>query len=760
MNGNIKMFILQLCTLLQILIGALVIITGALCYGVTDLPVGAAPPAIADPHFPSRLHAVVWRNWELVPKERIASIVKATPKQVSDIATSMGLPPQQSVPLNIKERGYISIVRRNWHLLPYDQLLTMVDMTPEELAVRLREDDFLFIKLGNLKPKCDPVTYIEPGPTELKRAAQIRDLVQKEFGATISEPGESRFAFLKEFAKVPPTSKAATCSTTESLRFIYSYFAPFGDPLLNADLDPYPSGLLAQLQEQGVNGVWLHAVLRDLAPGGVDFPEFGKDSEIRIRNLRLLTQRCAQYGIKVFLYINEPRSMPSSFFASRPDMEGVKDGDYRSMCTSDPKVLRWVRDALTHVFREAPDLGGVFTITASENMTNCASHGRQKECPRCSKRTAASIIAEVNTAIRDGVRQSAPKARVICYDWGWNGHGDAPETITALPGGVDLMSVSEWALPLTRGGVNTTVGEYSVSAVGPGPRAMRHWKLAKERGLGAIAKVQLNNSWELSAVPWLPVEDLVAEHCVNLAKAGVDGMMLSWSLGGYPSPNLQLAQLIADTPDITADEALDRVARSRYGSDAAAAVRVAWTGFSNAFAEFPYHGQVLYNAPQQVGPANLLHAKPTGYSATMVGFPYDDLKSWCGPYSAKVWIQQFEKVSTGWEVAMTQLRTALDKCAFANLKILESDIGLAEAAGIHFASCANQASFVTARDNNDITGMTKAVDDECELAKRLYRLTKADSRIGFEASNHYYYLPLDLVEKVISCRWIADRSGN
>ena len=33
-------------------------------------------------------------------------------------------------------------------------------------------------------------------------------------------------------------------------------------------------------------------------------------------------------------------------------------------------------------------------------------------------------------------------------------------------------------------------------------------------------------------------------------------------------------------------------------------------------------------------------------------------------------------------------------------------------------------------------------------------MTKADSRIGFEASNQYYYLPLDLVEKVINCDYI------
>jgi len=33
-------------------------------------------------------------------------------------------------------------------------------------------------------------------------------------------------------------------------------------------------------------------------------------------------------------------------------------------------------------------------------------------------------------------------------------------------------------------------------------------------------------------------------------------------------------------------------------------------------------------------------------------------------------------------------------------------------------------------------------------------LSRRDSRIGFEASNHYYYFPLDFVEKVINCEYI------
>ena len=36
-------------------------------------------------------------------------------------------------------------------------------------------------------------------------------------------------------------------------------------------------------------------------------------------------------------------------------------------------------------------------------------------------------------------------------------------------------------------------------------------------------------------------------------------------------------------------------------------------------------------------------------------------------------------------------------------------------------------------------------------------LAREDFRIGFEASSRYYDLPLDLVEKVVSCRDILNR---
>ena len=729
------------------------------------LPVGSHPPAINFPHFPDRVHAVVWRNWQLVPPERIAAVLDTDVANVHDIATSMGLPGDVTVSGRMTDRGYITIIRRNWHLLPYDQLLTLLDMSAEQLAFSLREDDFLFIKLGSLKPKCARVTYENPNEQARRRAAQIKQIVRQHFGDALHTPGEERFAFIdvlsRTSGKDPPevTGKLSD----RPLRYIYSYFGVFGDPLYDARSDPYPDGLLEKLAEQGVSGVWLHVVLRQLAPGGPDFPEFGAGHQQRLENLRQLVNRARRYGIDIYLYMNEPRAQPAKFFENRPQMAGLTVGDHKLMCTSVPRVRQWISDSLTHVFREVPHLGGVFTITASENPTNCAYGGQHRNCPQCAERTDTEILIEVNRTIAEAVHRGNPDARVIIWDWAWRGHGNAREIVAGLPKSVWFMSVSEWELPLNRGGMQQVVGEYSISAVGPGPRALLHWKTAKEAGLKTVAKVQLNVTWEMSSVPFLPVLDLVAQHCANLARADVDGTMMSWSLGGYPSPNLQVAKRFHDNPNSDADQVLTAIAEERYGTAAALHARRAWTAFSSAFEQFPYDGSVLYTAPQQVGPANLLYRNPTGYSASMVGIPYDDLAKWRGGYPPEVFAAQFEKMAEGWSEGLDQMRRVVEQAGPNRRELAEADLGIARAVSCHFASVASQARFVMARDalaasengsadrDRTVKQILHILSQETDAAKELYKIAKADSRIGYEASNQYFYVPLDLVEKVVNC---------
>ncbi len=724
------------------------------------------------PHFPDRLHTFVWRNWNLVPLERLASILRTSPENVARIADSMGLPEYQK-PDWSTEKIYITLIRRNWHLLPYEQILELVEMTPERLAFALREDDFLWIKLGMVKPKCEPLHYQEPDDAAKQRAAAIRKILHDILGDQLARTDAApRFAFIDDL-KTAQNDSAPPTSGAKSLRYIYSYFALFGDPLSNDDAEVFPDGLLEKLSRLDVNGVWLHVVLREMAPGGEKFPEFGHGHEKRIENLRKLVERAKRYNIDIYLYMNEPRAMPNAFFqrsdiVGRNKTAGVPIGDYTTLCVSNPDVQHWIRDSLTYIFSEVPSLGGVFTISGSENHTHCNSHGAWQNCPQCKTKTGAEVTALANALVEEGVHRASPDAKVIVWDWGWNGHGIATDIIEKLPDNVWLQSVSEWALPIERGGIRSTVGEYSISSVGPGPRAKQHWKAAKDRGLKAVAKVQLNCTWEIAAVPFVPVMDLIAEHCANLAECDIDGMMMSWSLGGYPSPNLEIPKLFDRTPVPARETVLDELAEERYGTEGAPFARKAWTLMSDAYREYPYSGGVIYSAPVQMGPANLFRPTPTGYHATMVGLPYDDLNGWRGPYPPEIFADQFKKMSAGFAEGIAPLTQAVALAPEPHAHDIEAELRYAEVVRIHFESVANQVDFVLLRDElarpesssarqEEIRKeMRQLLESEIALTKKLYQLTLDDSSIGFESSNQYFYVPNDLLEKIVSCRQILE----
>jgi len=736
-----------------------------------DLPVGNEPVPLPVPHFPSRLHAYVWRNYEVVPAERIAEVVGASPQQIVALAKSMGLPDPPRVTEQQVRRSRITVIRRNWHLLPYEQLLALLGCTADELAYDLREDDFLYIKLGVHKPKCEPIRYAEPDAAQQQRAAEMRSVLQRYFPGGLTPPEEPLFGFLDDLCSpegIPATPKRA--GDRFEPRFCYSYFALYGDPLLDPSLDPFPDGYLARLAAVGVNGVWLQAVLYKLAPFPWD-PELSEGYETRLANLRTLVDRAARRGIGIYLYLNEPRAMPLAFYDEHPELKGVVEGDHAALCSSAPEVQQYLREAVAGVFRAVPKLAGAFSISGSENLTNCWSHYQGASCPRCGQRTPGEVIAEVNALFAEGVRAGDGNGRMIAWDWGWQDVW-AGDVIERLPADVAVQSVSEWSLPIERGGVRSEIGEYSISAVGPGPRATRHWALARARGLRTMAKLQVGNTWELSAVPYIPALELVARHICNLAEVGVDGVQLGWTLGGYPSPNVELTCEISSMLRPDPEEAMRRVASRRFGAENADAVIEAWRAFSTAFAEFPYSGGTVYNAPMQCGPSVLVYDKPTGYSATMVGFPYDDVNGWRTIYPADVFAQQFEKICRGWEPGIEKLRATARASRAEYRSALEQEADVAEAAYLHFVACANLVHFNLLRNEAvaDAAGgltmerraeLARLLRAEIDTAMRLYAIQCRDSRIGFEASNQYYYVPLDLVEKVINCedllhRWLGE----
>ena len=447
--------------------------------------------------------------------------------------------------------------------------------------------------------------------------------------------------------------------------------------------------------------------------------------------MRLLTERLARYGIKLYLYLNEPRSMPLAFFEEHPELRGHIRGEEACLCTSSEVVQNYLKDSLESICKSVPLIGGFFTITRSENLTNCYSHASHDcNCPRCKSRSIGDIIAETIGCFVEGAHRVSSNIKIFAWSWRWDLHSE--EIIRKLPKNVILLSQSELDIPFEIGGVKGNVLDYSMSIIGPGERAKKEWRLANKHGLELGAKVQINTTWEASTVPAIPLSPSIDEHMKKLRNEGVRHLLLSWTLGGYPCRNIATA----------AKYFYEKCTTVLYEDNLYKAEQC----FVEAFREFPFHIDVLYLGPQNAGPSNMLYEKDTGYASTMTCFAYDDLERWRGIYPVDTFELQFEKLCQKWEIGLKLLPENDDS----------EGVVMAKAAYCLFRSSLNQIRFIRARNEGRFADAVLEAQNELQIAKTMLILMNKSASIGYEAANHYYFSKGQIAEKIINCNHIID----
>ena len=728
----------------------------------TPLPPLSIQAPLTFEWFPTRAHCFVFRNYGLVGVDRLAAVLGCGTAEVERLAREMGLGPEDDSAEGFEERGFVTLVRNNWHLLDYDGLATLLGTDVDALAKLLRESDFLDVKMGGVKPPAGRIAVEPLKPGDEKKLARIRK-VMANIRNNYPEKAAKRFDFYdfisaaRSAAKPPEATKA---NSRFRNRIIYSYSAVFGDLFGEGERaveKAFPEKLLAEYSRLGINGLWVPALLRELAP----FPFAGpRDAHAddagqykkRLRTMRQTVQRLGQYGIRLFLYLNEPRSLPEDAFNAFPEIKGDVAGGDASLCVAVPEVRNWLRDSAEYVVRNVPGLGGIVTITASENKTNCYSGWMGKlpagtDCPRCARIPRERIFADVNNLLAEGARRADPDFEVIAWNWGWDAPGGNEVSLKALDlldRGISAMCVSEGGVSKNIKGTETTVIDYSISVGGPGKCAKAFWDKAASQGRRSYAKVQVSNTWEISAVPFLPVFRTVYDHLARICESGsATDLMLGWTLGGYPGDTLKMASYFYGAGPVPP---LEEIYREMYPGADVDRLSQAFDLFSEAFDSYPFSLGTIYTAPFQYGPANLLFTEKTGWRATMVGFPYDDADSWRSIFPETVFRACLEEMVSKWEKGLELLDRGPD-----NIRIIS------EAVLLHFRSVLNQFSFVCDRDRGTVRRVI--IEDERELALRLIGCVRKDPRIGFEASNHYFYTERNLAEKIINCEFFLQKEG-
>ena len=671
------------------------------------------------PHFPTRMQLFIFRAYEYVSCKKIADVLRTSEENVIKAAEDMGLKVPQTSDIWMK-KGYITIIRRMWHVLPYDQLLQLLEMDEETLARVLRDDDFLEIKLGD-KPICEPVVWEELNEEQVKATERIKFIMDG-----ISTEGIDPFDFKYEVPEINFQGKEFF-----KTRMIYA-FSGLYQHAFDVDSREYlPDEMLEAYQKLGINGIWTQGILSQLTEFPFE-PQISKGYEARIARMNQLCDRLEKYGIKLFLYLNEPRSMPSEFFNEFPHLKGhVQDEENVCLCTSTPEVRDYLRNSVASLCKAVPKIGGFFTINRSENLTNCYSRAPlwgldvDCNCPRCKNRSVGEVIGETVACISEGAHSVNPDIKVMA--WSWSYEDFCEDIIRHLPKDVIFLSQSELHIPYNIGGVDGFVKDYSMSIIGPGEQAKKEWEIAKECGLEIGAKVQINTTWEASSVPALPVFPSIEQHIEGVRNEGVEHLILSWTLGGYPCANIAHA--------------------AKYFYENAAieneseAVKNAAQIFVEAFKEFPFHIDVVYNGPQNAGPSTLLYLEPTGFKATMTGFAYDDLESWRVNYPKEVFENQFGKLCEKWEKGLQLL---------ANEPETETAM-MAYAAYCLFKASHNQIRFIMAREDGNKAKMRELAKAELSVAEKMLELMNKNAAIGFEASSHYYFSKGQIAEKILNC---------
>ncbi len=555
-------------------------------------------------------------------------------------------------------------------------------------------------------------------------------------------------------------------ASDDSLRIWRSPYSNFYvDETLHA-AEVYTQDYLKELAEAGFNAVWLHAYLRDVAPTKI-FPELATNSAAHLRSLRTVIRRAERVGIRLFLYMQPPMSMPASaaFWQKHPEARGVTEGkgdrQFSAMCTSEPRVRAFLHQAAETLSRRLPGLGGAILITASEYLAHCYSHypiqpdceffpakAEPLGCPRCAQIQPKEIIADVIGSIHDGFRAAGNGAEMIAWNWSWSMYEKDPqkEILHMLPRDVRLM------VGLERGGSKVVLGkhriidEYALSYAGPSERFVASVKAARRRGMKTLAKLQIDTTHELGVVPNLPVIGTLHEKARAMRRLRVTSYMGCWNFG-----NMLTANTAAFTSFLTAKRLLPRpqalaaFARAYFPGCNAQEVIAAWELFVRALDHYPFSIPFLYKAPLTFAVAYPIVPGPlkegdigSSWRPTKRG---DELSETFGPYTLSTIIKGLGALTRTWWRGVKHFENGIAGCESPTAR---KEADTARMAGHCFHSGWNVYRAYRLRKKwtrSHLAPLQAIMRDELNHLPDAHDIAARDPRMGFHSGSGFPSLP-------------------
>lgn len=648
------------------------------------------------------------------------------------------------------------------------------DLVPETAMISLHR----VLNAKNVSEKGEGIPVVFALEPSWEKEEFELSATEKEVRITASDADGMRRAVyffedrIRETPKVLCTVGCWHRKAQVKIRISRCFFGPTGRPpffideLMN-DVDYYPEEYLNKLAHEGINGLWLTMYFFDM-PSTV-FPDHGKDAPQRFAKLQRTVDKCARYGIRIYVFFSEPKffmddfkphAYPCSSAEGHPELRQLHD----RFCTSTEAGKRFMRESIEALFSNVHGLGGFINIMFGEDNGTCPglfTFEYAEHCPECFRRGGPAVFREQAQIMYEAMKKYSPESEFL----GWfyaPGSRDGGRTARymdeiqkAWPDECFFLYNFESGGMAEQLGKIRTVFDYSLAFVGPSQQFADMTKNCARKA----AKLQVGCSHEDASVPFIPVPSNLYEKYRFLHSSDVTAVMQCWYFGNYPGLMNQAAGELSFAPFPENEKAfLERLAAPDWRKNAPL-VAEAWRCFSAAYRQFPMNICFEWYGP-------LHHSICWPWHL----FPAD------APLAPSWLIKQFPEISgdrigecLGFHHNLADaiaICRSMDETWCCGAEIMKKllpeyqddpdrtgDIGIALAVGLQIRSTLNTLLFYDARERMFRTGkselemMKELIRNEISNTEQMKELCLKDPRLGYHSEAEAFLFHPEKLEK-------------
>ncbi len=559
-----------------------------------------------------------------------------------------------------------------------------------------------------------------------------------------------------------------------------SFMAPINRPPLYHDelmddFNFYPDGYLNELARSGINGIWVSSDFKKISYSFL-LPE-DANRKHRIGRLKDIIRRCANYGIRVYIFCIEPIAFAEDdpLLRKYPELRGTQVPGKFAFCPDSDTAQRHLYEITYHLFTDAPGLGGIIDLSVGEWTTLCCNvPGVQ--CPHCGDAPQWKAHGKSLGAMNAGMKAAAPGARLVSWPYTqisyWS-YEAALEGASHMPEGVALMHNFESYGEMKQYGKNRKITDYWLSFVGPSEFFKSCAERCRKAGTDYFAKLQVSCSTEIATTQYLPVPALLYRKFREMRKLNVSGFSVGWYFGSYPSLMTEAAgRLSCDPFPADENEFLLELARIHWGKDAPTAAK-AWKTFSGAFSNYPMINVLAYIGPMHDSIVWKLHLKPVNQRLAptwnnLYAPPGDRICECTVPpeqhddgFTLAEMSAAIRKMASRWNQGVELFRT-LEKSKLSVKQKLEIEV--AEAVGIIFEDAAEIFEFYSLREKllngsgKGLERMRAIVLNAIQRSLAMLPLIARNPGLGYHSeATDYKFTPALIRARIRHLRKILDR---